>query len=185
MKMAATAAPAPLCQRLPRLGLRSALMAAFLVLLAPAMLVASRPALAVEASEMLADTALESRARALSSEFRCLVCQNESIDESNAPLAHDLRMLIREQVSAGQSDAQIRDFLVARYGEFVLLRPRFDGQTLILWLGPFLILSGGAIQIGLSARRRSRIADAPLSADERARLDRLNAELDATVGKSG
>lgn len=185
MKMGASAAPARPRPGRPRLGVRPALMAAFLVLSVPAMLVASRPALAVEASEMLADTALESRARALSSEFRCLVCQNESIDESNAPLAHDLRMLIREQVSAGRSDAEIRDFLVARYGEFVLLRPRFDGQTLILWLGPFLILAGGAILIGLSARRRSRLADAPLSADERARLESLQAEPDGMAHKSG
>jgi cytochrome c-type biogenesis protein CcmH len=133
-------------------------------------------ALAVEAGEMLADPRLEARARSLSGEFRCLVCQNESIDESNAQLAHDLRILIRDRLSAGSSDAQIRDFLVARYGQFVLLRPRLDGETLLLWLGPFLILAIGAVLIGLAARRRSGRPDAPLSEDERSALERLQAK---------
>jgi cytochrome c-type biogenesis protein CcmH len=135
-----------------------------------------RPALAVEASEMLADPVLEARARALSAEFRCLVCQNESIDESGAPLAHDLRVLIREQLGAGRSDAEIREFLVARYGQFVLLRPRFGPETLLLWLGPFLILLGGAAMIWRSARLREASVDAPLSAEERARLVSLDPE---------
>jgi cytochrome c-type biogenesis protein CcmH len=145
---------------------------------------AARPALAVEASEMLADPALEARARALSAEFRCLVCQNESIDESGAPLAHDLRVLIREQISAGRSDAEIRDFLVARYGQFVLLRPRFGPETLLLWLGPFLILIGGAVVIWRSSRRREQSADAPLTAEERARLASLDPEADTTPHKT-
>jgi cytochrome c-type biogenesis protein CcmH len=137
----------------------------------------ARPALAVEASEVLGDPKLEARARLLSGEFRCLVCQNESIDESNAQLAHDLRVLIREQLAAGRSDAQIRDFLVDRYGQFVLLKPRFDGETLLLWLGPFLILAIGAGLIGFAARRRRiAAADAPLSEEERAELERLEAQ---------
>ncbi|MFI5015100.1 MAG: cytochrome c-type biogenesis protein [Hyphomicrobiales bacterium] len=133
------------------------------------------PALAVEASEMLADPALEARARALTSEFRCLVCQNESIDESNAQLAHDLRVLIREQVKAGRSNAQIRDFLVARYGQFVLLKPRLDAQTLLLWLGPFLILGAGAIAsvMGLRRARTRSAGEAPLTAAEKNRLAAL------------
>jgi len=127
---------------------------------------------------MLPDPALEARARALTAEFRCLVCQNESIDESNAPLAHDLRVLIREQVTAGRTDAEIRNFLVARYGQFVLLRPRFEPETLLLWLGPFLVLVLGASLIVRSAYRRPTNTDAPLSDDERKRLAALGAELD-------
>jgi cytochrome c-type biogenesis protein CcmH len=128
---------------------------------------------------MLADRALEARARALSAEFRCLVCQNESIDDSGAPLAHDLRVLIREQLSAGRSDAEIRDFLVARYGEFILLRPRLSAQTLLLWLGPFVILAAGAAFIAFALHRRQGATDAPLTLEERARLESLEAGLDA------
>ncbi|MBV8765885.1 MAG: cytochrome c-type biogenesis protein CcmH [Hyphomicrobiales bacterium] len=136
-----------------------------------------RPAFAVEANEMLADPALEARARTLSAQFRCLVCQNESIDESNAELAHDLRVLIREQVNAGRSDAEIRAFLIARYGEFVLLKPSFSKATLLLWLGPFLVLAAGAAMIALARRRRGSDAlEAPLSEAERARLENLRAE---------
>jgi cytochrome c-type biogenesis protein CcmH len=162
-----------------RLRCRRVTQAAFatLALLAAWPGLSPRPALAVEASEMLADPALEARARALSAELRCLVCQNESIDESGAPLAHDLRVLIREQLSAGRSDAEIREFLVARYGQFVLLRPRFEPQTLLLWLGPFLILLGGGAMIWRSACRREASVDAPLSADERAKLARLDPEI--------
>jgi cytochrome c-type biogenesis protein CcmH len=159
-------------RRILRLGLAAALVLA--VMAGAAM--RPRVALAVEASEMLADPRLEARARSLSGEFRCLVCQNESIDESNAQLAHDLRILIREQLSAGSSDAQIRDFLVARYGQFVLLRPRFDAETVLLWLGPFLVLAIGAVLIGLAARRRSGRTDAPLSEAERVALERLQAK---------
>jgi cytochrome c-type biogenesis protein CcmH len=164
--------PAVRVQRLRRAALALLLAATLESLLAPA-----RPVFAVEADEMLADPALEARARALSSQFRCLVCQNESIDESNAELAHQLRVLIREQVSAGRSDTQIRDFLTARYGQFVLLKPVFGGETLLLWLGPFLILAAGALTIGFAARKRRSIGlDAPLSDAERSRLERLDAE---------
>jgi cytochrome c-type biogenesis protein CcmH len=156
---------------------RTPLLLVLLVLVAP-LGGALRPdnAHAVEAGEVLADPKLEARARILSGEFRCLVCQNESIDESNAQLAHDLRVLIREQLSAGRSNEQIRNFLVARYGQFVLLNPRFDEETLPLWLGPFLVLAAGAVLIGLAAWRRFVAADAPLSEDERAELERLRAK---------
>jgi len=100
-------------------------------------------ALAVQPDEVLQDRALEGRARALSQELRCMVCQNQSIDDSDAPLAKDLRVLVRERLTAGDSDSQVIDFLVARYGEFVLLKPRFSMHTLLLWLAPF-----GAVVIG-------------------------------------
>jgi cytochrome c-type biogenesis protein CcmH len=133
----------------------------------------ARPAFAVEPGEMLADPKLEARARALSGEFRCLVCQNESIDESNADLAHDLRVLIRQQIKEGQSDAQIRSFLVARYGQFVLLKPRFEPETMLLWLGPFIVLVLGAAAIAAAARRRREASEAALSEEEREKLGRL------------
>ena len=133
------------------------------------------PALAVQPDEMLKDTVLEARARHLSEGMRCLVCQNESIDDSSAPLARDLRLLIRERLKAGDSDAQVIDYLVARYGEFVLLKPRFEASTFILWLGPFAILLAG---IAIVWSRRSRpysaaTAEAALSAEEKSRLSRL------------
>jgi cytochrome c-type biogenesis protein CcmH len=102
------------------------------------------PAVAVQPDEILKDPALESRARNLSSNFRCLVCQNQSIDESEAPLARDLRLLIREQLIEGKSDAEVTDFVVTRYGEYVLLSPPFRTSTLILWLTPFALLLAGA-----------------------------------------
>jgi cytochrome c-type biogenesis protein CcmH len=131
------------------------------------------PALAVQPDEILADSALESRARALSRELRCMVCQNESIDDSNAPLARDLRLLVRERLTAGDSDAAVRDFLVARYGDFVLLRPRFSGATILLWSAPFALLLAGAAGIGLAMRRR-RLAEEPaLTPDEERRIAEL------------
>jgi cytochrome c-type biogenesis protein CcmH len=134
-------------------------------------------AIAVEPGERLADPALEARARVLSKGLRCLVCQNESIDESNAELAHDLRVLIREQIRAGRSDAEIRGFLTARYGQFVLLKPSFGKETYLLWLGPFLVLAAGALIIALARRRRGSIAlEAPLNEAERARLENLHVE---------
>ncbi len=150
-------------------------MLIFLMAVALAGILSSpRSACAVEANEMLSDPALEARARSLSAQFRCLVCQNESIDESNAELAHDLRGLIRQQVSAGRSDAEIRDFLTARYGQFVLLKPSFGSETILLWLGPFLVLAAGAATIALARRRHGSVAlDAPLSDAERARLENL------------
>jgi len=121
------------------------------------LLLTSLPLHAVEPSELLSDTALEARARALSRELRCMVCQNESIDDSAAPLAHDLRVLVRERVKAGDSDAQILDFLVARYGEFVLLRPRLAWHTALLWGLPPATLLLGAVAIVIVIVRRQRI----------------------------
>lgn len=110
-------------------------------------------AIAVEPGEVLSDPALEARARALSKELRCMVCQNQSIDDSEAPLARDLRMLVRERLQAGESDRHVIDFLVARYGEFVLLRPRFSWHTALLWLGPAAMLAIGACGIIVLAHR--------------------------------
>lgn len=117
-------------------------------------LIAPSAALAVEPDEMLKDPGLEARARELSSELRCLVCQNQSIDDSNAPLAHDLRVLVRERLTKGDSDSQVLNFLVARYGEFVLLKPRFEPQNLLLWGLPPFALVAGMIALFVAARRR-------------------------------
>ena len=126
---------------------------------------------AVQPSEILPDPLLESRARALSGELRCMVCQNQSIDDSDAPLARDLRLLVREQLVAGRSDRDIRDFLVARYGSFVLMRPPFSRATALLWGLPFLVLIGGLLALVLRARRHPSLADvADLDAVEQARL---------------
>lgn len=130
------------------------------------------PAWAVLPDEVLADHAQEARARALSGELRCMVCQNESIDESNAPLARDLRVLVRQRIQAGDSDQAIKAFLTARYGDFVLLRPPVEGRTLLLWLGPFAVLAAGLAGVALAGRRRAA-GPVPLTPDEQARLDRL------------
>ena len=114
------------------------------------------PARAVLPDEVMSDPAREARARDLSRELRCMVCQNQSIDDSEAPLARDLRLLVRERIAAGDSDSQVIDFLVARYGEFVLLKPRFERQTLALWLVPPLVLIGGGLALWRQVRRRSR-----------------------------
>jgi cytochrome c-type biogenesis protein CcmH len=116
---------------------------------------------------------LEARARKLSQELRCVVCQNQSIDDSNAPLAHDLRVLVRDRLSAGDTDAQVLAYVTARYGDFVLLRPPFKWQTLLLWLTPLLLLGGAVMFL---ARRRSLVAEdaaEPLSPDEQHRLAEL------------
>ena len=128
------------------------------------------PAHAVQPDEILADPELEQRARDLSTGFRCLVCQNQSIDESDAPLARDLRILIRERLTKGDSDSRIKDFVVARYGEFVLLRPRLTARTAILWATPFLIILVGFAVI-LRRRRISAVpAESALSAEEQKAL---------------
>jgi cytochrome c-type biogenesis protein CcmH len=137
-------------------------------------LIASSAAWAVEPDEMLADPVLEARARAISKELRCMVCQNESIDDSQAPLAHDLRVLVRERLKAGDSDAQIINFLVSRYGEFVLLKPPLSWHTVALWGTPPGLLLLGAIMIIIGERRRrARLAaagPASLSPAEEARV---------------
>jgi cytochrome c-type biogenesis protein CcmH len=125
---------------------------------------------AVEPSERLADPALEARARSLSQELRCLVCQNQSIDESNADLAHDLRVLLRQRLVAGDTDQQILDYVVARYGVFVLLDPPFEPATYLLWLAPpLLVLGAGALLISRARRRRVEPETAALTEEERAR----------------
>jgi cytochrome c-type biogenesis protein CcmH len=137
------------------------------------------PAHAVQPDEIMADPGKEARARDLSRELRCMVCQNQSIDDSEAPLARDLRLLVRERIAAGDSDNQVIDFLVARYGEFVLLKPRFNPHTLVLWLLPPLALLGGGLALWTYSRRRSTFPDAEdqalltLTAEEEARLERL------------
>lgn len=139
------------------------------------------PARAVQPDEIMTDPAKEARARDLSRELRCMVCQNQSIDDSEAPLARDLRLLVRERIAAGDSDGQVIDFLVARYGEFVLLKPRLNEHTLLLWLTPPAALLLGGFALWRFGRRRTNVAngggnpDAALTADEQARLDQLMA----------
>ena len=132
------------------------------------------PALAVRPDEILADPALEARARTLSQGLRCLVCRNESIDDSDAPLAHDLRVLLRDRLVAGDSDTQAVDYIVARYGEFVLLNPTTKGANLILWgAGPAALLAGAWLALSVT-RRRARAADvAELSPEDQARVKTL------------
>ena len=138
-------------------------------------LAAPSAALAVSPDEILKDPALEARARDLSSELRCMVCQNQSIDDSDAPLAKDLRLLVRERLTKGDSNGQVLDFLVSRYGEFVLLKPRFELQTLLLWGVPPLALLAGMIALFVTARRRQSVnVQAPgLSSAEQQRLSTL------------
>lgn len=143
------------------------------LLLAGAFLLAAAPAFAVNPDEVLADPALEARARALSTQLRCMVCQNQSIDDSNADLARDLRLLVRERIVAGDSDEQVISYVVSRYGEFVLLNPRLSAKTLILWGAPaFLFLVGLVVAVAY-ARGRSRPEPKRLSDEEEARLGKL------------
>jgi len=152
-----------------RRGLRPwlAVLALILGLLAPA------GAAAVLPDEVLDDPVLENRARALSRLIRCLVCQNESIDTSNADLARELRILVRERLTDGDSDAEVFDFLVARYGDFVLLRPRMKPANYLLWFGPAALLLFGAAGVTLYFRRRRPSSADGLSAEEEARVARL------------
>jgi cytochrome c-type biogenesis protein CcmH len=147
-----------------------------------AALIAAPHAMAVQPDEVLADPAQEARARELSRLLRCMVCQNQSIDDSDAPLARDLRILVRERLQAGDSNQQVLDYLVQRYGEFVLLRPRLHWRTALLWLAPPLLLGGGGLALFLLARRRAGsgvVGDSAtpqggaLTADEAKRLARL------------
>jgi len=136
------------------------------------------PAQAVQPDEILKDPALETRARHLSQELRCLVCQNQSIDDSNAELARDLRLLVRERLTAGDSDEAVLAFVEKRYGEFVLLRPRFSLHTLLLWLAPPLLLAGAGIMLLRRARghgaQGATVGETPaLTAEEQRRLDEL------------
>jgi cytochrome c-type biogenesis protein CcmH len=132
------------------------------------------PALAVQPDEMLADPQLEARARALSAELRCMVCQNQSIDDSDAALARDLRILLRERLTKGDSDEQAIDFLVDRYGQFILLKPRFNRETALLWIvPPAVLVIGGLVALVLSRRRKIAGEVRPLDEAEKQRLEAL------------
>jgi cytochrome c-type biogenesis protein CcmH len=132
------------------------------------------PALAVDPGEMLKDPALEARARVISAGLRCLVCQNESIDDSDADLAHEIRVLVRQRLVAGDSDAQVVQYLVDRYGEFILLKPVLAPHTLVLWLAaPTLLIVGGVV-LFIAARRRQANPPVALSPDEQRALDELD-----------
>ena len=139
----------------------------------------AKPALAVDPDEILADPALEARARAISAELRCMVCQNQSIDDSNAELAKDLRVLVRERIKAGDSDRQVMDYIVSRYGEFVLLKPRIGVNTILLWGMPvFLLVVGGTVIARQASRRRRLAAAEPLSEEEQKTLDAILRKVD-------
>ena len=141
-----------------------------------AALVMTVPAWAADPSEMLKDPEQEKRAHALGKELRCLVCQSESIEDSNADLAKDLRIIVREHIAAGESDSQVKKYVVERYGDYVLLNPPFKAATLVLWGGPFALLLAGFAAVALFYRRRQTSAPAqpaPLSAEEKRRLDAL------------
>jgi cytochrome c-type biogenesis protein CcmH len=142
---------------------------------------------AIAPDEVLADRALEARAREITKQLRCLVCQNQSIDDANASLARDLRLLVRERLKAGDSDAAALAFIVARYGDFVLLRPPVKATTWLLWFGPAVLLACGALFLFVVARRRRAVPPhaAPLDADERARLADLLSENNAPPRRSG
>ena len=149
-------------------------LAQLLTLLA-ALWLATAPALAINPGEQLDDPVLEERARGLTIQLRCLVCQNQSIDDSDAELARDLRLLVRERLSAGDSDAQVLDFIVARYGDFVLLNPPFKASTLLLWATPVLAVLAG---LAILFTRRRQPAMGGLSAEEEARLNEVLKQID-------
>lgn len=152
-----------------RMASRSpAMLAAVLAVMLPA------AALAVQPDEVLSDPSLEARARAISAGLRCLVCQNQSIDDSDAPLAKDLRILVRERLEAGDSDTEVRAYVVDRYGDFVLLRPPVALKTLLLWIAPLLVLAGGIAMARRAFKRpAASAAAAPLSAAEERELGRI------------
>ncbi|MEI7598944.1 MAG: cytochrome c-type biogenesis protein [Aestuariivirga sp.] len=137
-----------------------------------AFLVAVSPAFALTPDEQLKDPALETRARVISAQLRCLVCQNQSIDDSEAPLAKDLRTLVREQISAGKTNDQVLDYVVERYGQYVLLKPRFEPETLILWGTPFAVLLIAGAAMILRRKRASVVPETPLSEAEKRALER-------------
>jgi cytochrome c-type biogenesis protein CcmH len=142
-----------------------------------ALLLFTAPAFAIGVDEPLPDPAQEQRAREISKSLRCLVCQNQSIEDSNAALAKDLRHLVRERIEAGDSDAEVRSYVVARYGDWVLLKPPFNARTAVLWVGPFVLLALAGIGVAIYYRRLASAAKTqaplPLTPEERARLERL------------
>jgi cytochrome c-type biogenesis protein CcmH len=131
------------------------------------------PALSVQPNEMLADPALEARARVISEGLRCVVCQNQSIDDSDAPLAKDLRLVVREQLQLGKSDVDVTAYIVSRYGNFVLLKPPVEPATWALWAGPFAVLFIGGAGLAMWSRRRRLVDDPPLTEAEIAEIERL------------
>ena len=147
--------------------IRRAMLVLFVVIAS-----AVTPSGAVQPDEQIADPALEQRALRMSAELRCLVCQNQSIDDSDAPLARDLRILVRQRLLAGDTDEEIREYLVARYGDFILLKPPFETETLLLWLTPVLVLAAGAVVLAWSRRQSPRKAEA-LSVEEERELARI------------
>ncbi len=149
---------------------------ALLIAFAFAAAMAAGPALAVRPDEMLADPGLEARARDVGRELRCLVCRNQSIDDSDADLAHDLRVLVRERIKGGDSDDQVVAYVRSRYGDFVLLRPPVEIRTLLLWCGPLLILLLGGGALARFYRSKGETAAPPLSAEERQRLESVLGE---------
>ena len=147
------------------------------LLLAFALLLMAAPAFAVNPDEVLADPALEARARTLSAELRCMVCQNQSIDDSNADLAKDLRLLVRERIADGDSDEAVLNYIVSRYGEFVLLKPRIGMKTVLLWGAPVLLVTLGGLSLLVFARNRAgKPTGSKLTADEQAKLSELLGE---------
>jgi cytochrome c-type biogenesis protein CcmH len=161
--------------------IRSRPLTAWLVAFA-VLLDAASAAFAVEPDEILPDAKLEARARAISAGLRCLVCQNQSIDDSNAPLARDLRLLVRERLKAGDSNAQVMQFVEDRYGEFVLLRPAFNAHTLLLWLAPLLVLLGAIWAASRALARPPPQTTAPLTEAEEERLRALLSEDEKRAG---
>lgn len=144
------------------------------LLLVIAIVLSAAPAFAVNPDEVLADPALEARARAISAELRCMVCQNQSIDDSNAELAKDLRLLLRERLTDGDTNEQVMNYIVSRYGEFVLLKPRFETKTILLWGAPLLLFVAGGLSLIVFARRRVEVpTGSRLSEEEEKKLDRL------------
>ncbi|MCY1664153.1 cytochrome c-type biogenesis protein [Rhizobium sp. SL86] len=144
------------------------------ILLALCLFLTPLPALAVNPDEVLKDPVLEERARNLSAQLRCMVCQNQSIDDSNAELAKDLRLLVRERIVGGDSDQQVIDYVVSRYGEFVLLKPRLSAKTLVLWTAPALLLVIGAGAVfALTRRRATRAPEKLLTPEEQTKLDQI------------
>lgn len=138
-----------------------------------ALLLFTIPAYAVAPDEVLKDPKLEARARAIGKELRCLVCQNQSIDDSDAPLARDLRLLVRQRLEKGDSDDAVKRYIVARYGTYVLLRPPFDPETYLLWFGPLILLGAGGAAVWFYYHRPKPIPAPPLTDEERRRLEEL------------
>ena len=157
--------------RFARNGVRALIVGLFLAF-------SFAPAFAVDPSEQLKDTKLEARAREISAGLRCLVCQNQSIDDSDAPLARDLRLIVRQQLQKGASNSQVVDYVVARYGEFVLLNPRLNLNTLILWLAPLLLIAGGGVLAARIVRRQPEKSETPppLTPEEQKELEKLLAQ---------